>query len=232
MFVVPVEVDNPTRHVHFVLWTIVALNVATFAVSRVFFDYPQVLREYGLVPIEVSALTFLTSAFLHGGFIHLLGNMFFLWMFGDNVEDIVGPLLFLTSYAVCGAAASLAYLPLHPDSTVPLVGASGAISGIVGMYLFFFPRADAELCVYLFRWEVATFRVSILAAILVWFGEQVALAAIAEMTTLGQVVRVAFSAHVGGFLAGCAIGWVFVRMGFVRRYVSNGARHPLLGYVT
>lgn len=224
MFLVPIEGYNPTRHAHYVLRAVIGLNVAAFAGSWLWILFTRdtgLFSQFGFVPAHPSSLTLLTSMFLHGGLLHLLGNMFFLWIFGDNVEDVLGGPLFLGCYLLCGLAAVFAYYPFHAHSTVPLVGASGAISGVIGMYLVFFPKVRAELCIYLFRFELARFPVTIFAAVLAWLAEQVVLALLTEMTALGKLVPVAFSAHVGGFLAGCALGWGLRLLGLVRRYLEE-----------
>ena len=232
MFVLPVERDNPTRHRHYALWALIAANMVVFLPTWLLNDYLQIFQTYGLVPAQASLFTAGTSMFLHAGWMHLLGNMLFLMMFGDNIEDVVGPVAFLLAYLLGGFAAVFAYLPFHAASTVPLVGASGAISAVVGMYLVFFPYAKADLVIYFWRFEVTAIRTTIIGAIAAWFAEQVALMLFAEFTSLGQFVRVAFSAHVGGFLAGAACGLLFLALGYVSRYVGKGPRNPVFGYVS
>ena len=231
MFVIPLEVDNPTRHKPFVLIGIVLVNVTIFTIVKLLFDPHKIFLEYGFVPAHFSWLTIVSSMFLHGGVWHLLGNMVFLGMFGDNIEDVVGGLMMAIAYALCGLAATASYLAVHPGSTIPCVGASGAISGMAGMYLTFFPKTKTELCVYVFRWEVDRIPATAIGAIGTWFGEQAVLALVIELTALGGIVRVGFSAHVGGFLMGCLLGVLFLQLGFVRRYRTDGKRHWLLGHM-
>src|SRR5215510_14610193 len=206
MFILPIESDNPVRHRPYALYAIIAVNVVVFVLTFTPPPYVSVqealFRRYGFIPAEPSLATGVTSMFLHAGFAHLLGNMFFFWMFGDNVEDILGELFFLLSYFLCGAAATLGFLACHASSPVPLVGASGAISGIAGLYLVFFPRARAELVLYVWRWEIASVPTTTLAAVGVWFGEQTLLAVVTELTALKDYVNTAFLSHVGGFVAG------------------------------
>jgi membrane associated rhomboid family serine protease len=232
MFVLPVEEDNPTRHRHYALWALIAANTVVFLPTWLLTDHLQFFQTYGLVPAHPSLVTAYTSMFLHAGWMHLLGNMLFLMMFGDNIEDVIGPVLFLLAYFLGGFAAVFSYLPLHSASTIPLVGASGAISAVVGMYLVFFPYAKADLVIYFLRWEITAIPTTIIGAVAAWFAEQLALMLFAEFTSLGQFVRVAFSAHVGGFLAGAACGLLFVTLGYVRRYVANAPRNRVFGYVT
>jgi membrane associated rhomboid family serine protease len=232
VFVVPIERDNPTRHRHFVLWALIAANTLVFFPSWFLTDHVTFFRAYGFVPVEAAWTSVYTSMFVHGGWMHLVGNMVFLWMFGDNVEDVIGPFAFLAAYLLGGAAAVLAYFPFHASSTTPLVGASGAVSAVVGMYLVFFPHVKADLVIYFWRWEINTVPTTILGAVVAWFVEQLALMLIAEFTSLGQFVRVAFSAHVGGFLAGALLGSIFIALGYMHRYAASNARHWLFGYVT
>lgn len=151
-------------------------------------------------------------------------------MFGDNIEDVIGHFLFLVCYLLCGIAATFTYASFHPDSVVPLIGASGAVSGIVGMYLIFFPKVSADIVFFIFYWEIHRVRTTVLAAVGSWFAMQILLGLIVEATTLGEYIRVAFSAHIGGFLAGMILGFVFSRLGYVTRYFHSGRKHWLLGY--
>ena len=231
MFILPVEGDNPTRHRHYVVWTLIAVCFTVF-ITTLFQGREDFIYEWGYKPGQYSLLTVFTSMFVHGGHWHILGNMFWLWMFGDNIEDVLGHFLFLICYFLCGVGAILMYTQIHPGSMIPVVGASGAISGIAGMYLMFFPRVDAELVLFIFRWEVHSIRTTIYVAVGCWFLMQLALGILVESTSVGEVIRTAFSGHVGGFLTGTALGWIFVRMGFIKRYISCRKRHWLLGYAT
>jgi membrane associated rhomboid family serine protease len=149
---------------------------------------------------------FFTSMFLHGGWLHLLGNMWFLWIFGDNVEDTLGPVRYLFFYVICGLAAGLAHYLLGPASKLPTVGASGAIAGVLGAYVVLFPGARILTLVPL-GFFVRVMELPAIAVIGIWFLIQV----LSSVMTFGMTERggVAFSAHVGGFLAGMALVWVF-----------------------
>ncbi len=150
----------------------------------------------------VNLLTPLTSMFLHGGWGHLLGNALFLWVFGDNVEDVLGRLRFLLFYLVCGLAAAAAQIAIDPASPVPMVGASGAIAGVLGGYVRIFPHARVHML-------VPPFFVLPFPAWLVigwWFVLQL-LTALPQLSGIGVDTGVAVLAHVGGFVA----GWLLVR---------------------
>lgn len=231
MFVVPIERDNPTRHRQYALWALIVTNTLVFFPAWLLTDNLQFFQAYGFVPAQASWTNVYTSMFLHGGWMHLLGNMLFLWMFGDNVEDVIGPLCFLATYVLGGVVAVAVYFPFHASSAIPLVGASGAISAVVGMYLVFFPHTKADLVIYVGRWEINTIPMTIRGAVVAWFVEQLVLMLLAEFTNVSQFVRVAFSAHVGGFLAGVLFGLLFLAFGYMKRYSSSRRRHWLFGYV-
>jgi membrane associated rhomboid family serine protease len=162
---------------------------------------------FGLVPERFSWLNVLTSMFLHGGWMHLLGNMLFLWVFGDNVEDILGHWRFLLFYLLCGTAAALGQYAVSPDSRVPMVGASGAIAGVMGAYLVKFPHSRiVMLGWFLF---VFTFELPAYVVLVYWFIVQLfsGIGSIADAAS--QRGGVAFMAHASGFLAGAALIHVF-----------------------
>ena len=149
--------------------------------------------------------TLVTSMFLHGGWFHLLGNMLFLWVFGDNVEDVMGPLRFLLFYVLCGLGAAAAQIVTDPGSLVPMVGASGAIGGVMGAYAILFPRARVHLLLILVVY-VTTVSVPAILMLAYWFVLQL----VSGVGALGASGGgVAFWAHVGGFVAGVALVFVF-----------------------
>ncbi|MFW6085397.1 MAG: rhomboid family intramembrane serine protease, partial [Gemmatimonadota bacterium] len=144
--------------------------------------------------------TVLTSMFMHGSWMHLIGNMWFLWVFGNNIEDSMGHVRYVVFYLLCGALASAAHVLTNPGSGVPTVGASGAISGIMGAYLVLYPKVRVHTLVY-FGIFVRVIPMTALAVLGLWFGLQVLSGALASGTGAG----VAFWAHVGGFVAGVAL---------------------------
>jgi len=232
MFVYPEEVENPTRHDHYMLWIIIAACTASFLITLLMGTRETAL-QFGYIPATAEGSRIITSMFVHGGFLHLLGNMFFFWMFGDNVEDVIGSLPFMTCHLLAGVASIRVYDLLHPGSTIPLVGASGAISGVAGMYIVFFPTAAADLVFYFRSWEFGRFRTRVAYALGAWFGMQLILVLLVERTSLGESVRIAFSAHVGGFIAGIVLGSLFLLLGYMKRYkCKSDNRSWLLGYAT
>jgi membrane associated rhomboid family serine protease len=157
------------------------------------------------LPPEVAAvpasMTLLTSMFLHGGFMHLIGNMLYLWIFGNNIEDIMGHVRFIFFYVLCGIIAALSHAAIDPDSTVPMIGASGAISGVLGAYLLIYPRAHVLVLIPL---GFFTRLIYVPAGFVLglWFILQI----LSGGMSLGQEGGgVAFFAHVGGFVAGMAL---------------------------
>lgn len=149
-------------------------------------------------PVLAPPLTVLSSMFLHGGFAHLLGNMVFLWIFGNNVEDATGHLRFVVFYVACGVAAALSHVAAQPASTVPMVGASGAISGVLGAYFLLYPHARIVTLVFL-GFFAQTVRVPAFFFLGLWFVMQ-SLSGVASIGRAGG--GVAWFAHVGGFVAG------------------------------
>jgi membrane associated rhomboid family serine protease len=146
-------------------------------------------------------ITLFTSMFLHGGLMHLLGNMWFLWIFGDNIEDRLGKLLFPIFYIVCGLCAGILHIILLHDSTVPAIGASGAIAGVMGAYLFMFPRSSvATLAAFGFFFTTIHIPSAIFLGL--WFVLQF-------FGGLGGGAGIAFWAHVGGFIAGLVLAMIF-----------------------
>jgi membrane associated rhomboid family serine protease len=138
-----------------------------------------------------------TSMFLHGGWMHLLGNMLFLWIYGDNVEDVMGHARYLAFYLLCGIAAIFAQAVSAPDSPYPIIGASGAISGVLGAYLLLFPRARV-LTLVLLPFFFTTLRMPAMLLLLLWFAVQL----LSDLAAPDGAASVAFRAHIGGFLTG------------------------------
>ena len=195
---VPYADDTPKETVPFVTYALLFTNL--FVMVWLYYavdDWQEVFSTYGMVPAKVAAGrgwgSLITSMFLHGGLGHLCGNMLFLWIFGDNVEDRLGHLRFVVFYLVAGIVADLFFLALHAGGTTPVIGASGAISGVMGAYLVFFPRA---------RLRVLTPHTSATIAaawyVMAWFVLQVAYVYVELQGSVG----VAFSAHMAGFIAG------------------------------
>ncbi|MEE9343066.1 MAG: rhomboid family intramembrane serine protease [Gammaproteobacteria bacterium] len=141
--------------------------------------------------------TMFTSMFMHGGWMHLIGNMLFLWVFGNNIEDAMGHQRFILFYLLCGVAAVFAQALPDPTSTVPMIGASGAISGVLGAYLLLYPKAKVLVAIPL-GFILQTMRIPAGFVLAFWFGMQL----FSSYTSAGQEGGVAFGAHIGGFIAG------------------------------
>ncbi len=184
---------------------IVANAVAfLFELSLDPFSRNHLIALFGIVPDDFSYLSLVTSMFLHGGWMHIIGNMWFLWIFGDNVEDILGHAKFLLFYLLCGIAAGFAHVLLNPDSHLPTIGASGAIAGVMGAYLVKFPHARVLTLVPIFFF-LTTYELPAAFVLLYWF-------VIQFFSGVGEVAYshasrggTAWFAHVGGFLAGIAL---------------------------
>ncbi len=159
----------------------------------------EVLREFPEIPLP---LTIFSSMFLHGGFLHLFGNMLYLWIFGNNIEDTLGHLRFLLFYLVCGLVAGLAQVFSNPESTVPMIGASGAVAGVLGAYLLLFPGARILTLFFIFIF-IKFVRLPALVVLGFWFFIQLL------GVWGGSISNVAFFAHVGGFIAGLILVKIF-----------------------
>jgi membrane associated rhomboid family serine protease len=194
-------------------WLLIAANVLVFMLFEQDPRYEATVNEYGFVPASFSALTILTSMFLHGGFMHLLGNMWFLYLFGDNVENRCGPFKYLCAYLLCGVAGCFSHLFFFPDSTIPSIGASGAIFGVLGMYLFFFPANRVRI----FYWIiilVGRIAVPALWVIGLWFAMELFYSRL--QTVAGIESGIGHLAHSGGFVAGVLLAAFYLALGLVR----------------
>jgi membrane associated rhomboid family serine protease len=230
----PLRDDNPTLSRSVVTVGIVAVNVLVWAFVQGFGTEPALAKsvcELGAIPGELFGRvppgtsvplgpnlecvidpvadwrTPFTHMFLHGGWFHLVGNLWFLWVFGDNVEDAMGGARFAVFYVLCGLAAFLAQAATGPSSAIPMVGASGAIGGVMGAYARLYPRAPVHLLIIFFVWVDRT----VVPAFLMlgyWFVIQV-LGGIPALAS--EAGGVAFWAHVGGFLAGVVLVPVFTK---------------------
>lgn len=157
--------------------------------------------DAGCMVGESSWYTLFTSMFMHGGWFHIIGNMWFLWVFGDNVEDVTGPFRFLLLYLVAGLAAAVAQIATNPGSVVPMVGASGAIGGVMGAYLWLYPRIHIHTLIFL-GFFITTIAVPAWAMLGYWFLLQL----LGGLPALGDSGGgVAFWAHIGGFVAGLVL---------------------------
>ena len=205
---IPLRDSQPSYSKPFVTIALIAVNVLVFLyeISLDPFSLNHLMASYGLVPSQFQLTALATSMFLHGGWLHLLGNMWFLWIFGDNVEDRFGHLKFLIFYLLAGIAATFAQFALAPHSTVPNVGASGAIAGVLGAYILMFPQARVN--VLLGRQIVAMPALIVLG---MWIALQLVsgVGTIAYTDESANVGGVAYMAHIGGFAAGLLMAFLF-----------------------
>lgn len=196
----PIRDNVPAKSFPFVTWAVVAANAAVFyhelTLGRRLGPF---LDLHGLVPARPAFDDFVTSMFLHGGWTHVIGNLWTLWIFGDNVEDRLGHFRYLAFYLLCGLAAGAVQVLAQPGSSVPVIGASGAIAGVLGAYVFFFPKAKVTTVVPVFIFlhyaEIPAF-----LYLGIWFLTQV----YSGVVSIGGV---AWWAHVGGFLTGVWWAW-------------------------
>ena len=209
---IPLRDVIPSRSTPFVTIAIVVANAAAFAYQLSLGDRGQAfIFDYGLVPAEFSVPTLVTSMFLHGGLMHVGGNMLYLWIFGDNVEDRMGPARFLVFYLLCGTAAALAQTWMVPSSQVPMVGASGAIAGVMGAYFLMYPRSRIVTLIPIFIF-IQLVEVPAVVFLGIWFLIQfVSGVGTAMSPEAGITGGVAFWAHVAGFVAGLVAVPVFRR---------------------
>ena len=224
---IPLKDNVPSRTVPFITLILVALNVVVFVYQLSLQMSPEpgaqraaeeFIGEFGLTPCRLAGycrvpedapppvVTIFTSMFLHGGLLHLGGNMLYLWIFGDNVEDILGHVRFTVLYLVSGAAAAVAQTLVNPSSRVPMVGASGAVSGVLGAYLLLFPYATVlTLVIFGFFWRFI--RLPAVVVLGLWIVLQF-LSGYLSLGATGAEGGVAFFAHVGGFFVGLALLFV------------------------
>ena len=216
---IPLRDDIPTETFPFVTIFLIGLNSVLFVYQLSLGEAAgDLAAAFGAVPAEITRgieltpalplppeLTLFTSMFLHGGLLHLGGNMIFLWIFGNNVEDSVGHLRFLLFYLLCGLVAAGAHIVFNPESRLPMIGASGAVSGVLSAYFLLYPRARV-LTLILIGFFIQTVLVPAAFFIGLWFFIQF----VAGWSSLGsQKGGVAWFAHVGGFLAGIPLLLLF-----------------------
>src|SRR6266851_3137680 len=199
---IPLRDVVPSRTTPYITVTIIVLNVVAWLFEV---GLPDDVRQlfltvYGVVPADFDPFTLITSMFLHGGWMHIIGNMWYLWIFGDNVEDRVGHARFVFFYLFCGIVAGLGQIAIDPSSTLPTIGASGAIAGVMGEYFVLYPRSRVlTLLWFAFWWELIELPALILLGF--WFLMQLFNAG-AVAVTANTGGGVAFMAHVVGFITG------------------------------
>ena len=205
----PYKDDNPRILFPFVTYTIIGINSLVF-IYQYFILPPELLSHiistYALTPAAPSVITVFTSMFMHGGLMHIIFNMWFLWIFGDNIESVLGHKRYVLFYLLCGVGAALAQIQINTASQIPMVGASGAIAGVLGAYLIRFPRATVHVLVILIIF-ITFIRVPAMVVIGIWFLSNLT----AGLGTLGieETGGTAWFAHLGGFVSGVVLNQVF-----------------------
>jgi membrane associated rhomboid family serine protease len=201
----PIRDHNPSGRTPYVTYALMFANIGIFLSYAMYMSDDEVIYDiyntYALIPARIGAWNgfegLITSQFLHAGWMHLAGNMLFLWIYGDNIEDEMGHIPYLIFYLVCGVAAGLTQVAFEPSSRVPMVGASGAIAGVMGGYLLLYPKAKVDILIIF----VIFFRIFPIPAwilLVLWFGMQF-LGGIGADPNQGGT---AYWAHAGGFVAG------------------------------
>lgn len=204
---IPLADNNPTHRTPVLTWLTIALCLTAFAGQMLGpFGFEWSVQAYGLIPARLfgappavpgsaeAYATLFSSMFLHGGIMHIAGNMLYLWVFGDNIENDLGPVKFLLLYLLSGLAAAGAQILTGPMSPIPMIGASGAISGVLGAYLVLHPKQPITVLIP----NMGLTRLPALTVLGMWFGYQLLYGLMSDPSTGG----VAFWAHVGGFVAG------------------------------
>jgi membrane associated rhomboid family serine protease len=222
----PLKDDNPTNTFPFVTVGLILANCFVFY-HQLTLSLPagqKFVFQWGAIPYQIvhgevlygpglfpPVLTLFSSMFLHGGFLHLIGNMLYLWIFGNNIEDTLGHFRFLIFYLLVGLSAALVQVLSDPQSTTPMIGASGAVAGILGAYLLLFPQARILTLMFIFIF-IRMIRIPALIVLGFWFLVQLL------SITSGYETGVAFFAHIGGFVAGLILVKVFQPQKARRRY--------------
>ncbi len=209
--------DSSRRTVPYVTYGLIAANILIFVLEL--FSGDVFIEKWAFIPIRflanpfAASLTLFTSMFMHAGWAHLLGNMLYLWIFGDNVEDRFGHVKFLIFYLICGLAATFGQLIFNTGSTIPNLGASGAIAGVLGAYIVLFPQGKINV-----MQGQRAIQVPALIVIGLWFVLQF-FSGIGSLSTTADKGGVAYMAHIGGFLAGILLTFLF--RGSDRSKVTN-----------
>ncbi len=227
--VFPLEDDNPTTSKPYVTVGLMIACALVYLWQHLWLSatgMAQSIEAFGVVPAVLTGhqpqdpalallpppVTLVTSMFLHGGLLHLAGNMLFLWIFGNNVEDAMGHGRFVVFYLLCGLAAVIAQVLPNPASTVPMIGASGAISGVLGAYMLLYPRARVLLGLPIGFLIVSLGRFPAVWVLAAWFAMQLLMGGVSFSRPTGaDAGGIAFGAHVGGFVAGLLLVTLFKR---------------------
>lgn len=225
---IPISDRNPRRSIPFATLSIVVINIAVFVYELSLGPNVNLfIRNFGVVPSLIwqklgqgellSVIpVFITATFIHGGWLHVGGNMLYLWIFGDNIEDKLGHLRFFIFYILSGLAALGTYIYFSPDSTTPTIGASGAVAGILGAYLVLYPRARVSILIPLFIFFPVV-EVPAVIVLGIWFVTQ-----LFNGLSPGQMAApVAWWAHIGGFVAGALLVSLFKKRYSSKIYIGE-----------
>jgi len=214
----PIRDDNPQLNKPIATYIVISLNVISWVFLQGFGSTESInvsICQFGVIPSDVfsdqmggvracpttnSWLGLMSSMFIHGGWMHLLGNMWFLWVFGGNIEDSMGPIRFIIFYLLSGLCATAVQVGSDPSSMIPIVGASGAIAGVMGAYIMLFPKVKVHIFLFIFVFKIPAFAM---------LGYWAAIQLVGGLTSSSAGGGVAFWAHVGGFFAGSTLVWVF-----------------------
>ncbi len=222
----PIRDHNPSGRTPYVTYALIAANTLIFMSYFGLMDQPYALsalyETYALIPSRPSLSSYVTSMFLHAGIWHLLGNMLFLWIFGDNLEDEMGHAGFALFYVLSGVAAGVAHVALSQGSSIPTVGASGAIAGVMGGYLLLFPKARVDILLIIIIF-FRVFSVPAWAMLAIWFGIQLIGGTLSDPDAAG----VAYWAHAGGFVIGAILAVpTWIRVGGFAFWSKTHGRPP------
>jgi membrane associated rhomboid family serine protease len=214
---IPLRDENPTRTFSFVTFIIIIINVLIFIYElKLGNRLEATIMRFAVIPYNVThriidpqvILSLFSALFFHGSFFHLFGNMLYLWVFGNNIEDHLGHLRFIFFYFACGIFASIGHIVFALNSKTPLIGASGAISGVLGAYLILYPRARVlVLFPFFLFWRIV--KISAKWFLLLWIALQfINVSALQVSTDTAKEKGIAWFAHIGGFFAGIFLLWV------------------------
>lgn len=205
MLVIPIGDENPTRRFAFFNYAFIAISIFVWLFINFRQNFEEIVFLYGFIPGDISVDRLAAHMFMHVNFFHLAGNMLYLWIVGDNVEDVLGHFWFIVFYMTSGLAAAFTQTLIAPYHNMPMIGASGAIAGIIGFYLVFFPWRKIKFFYWIYL-AAGTFTMTAVWTILMWFGMQ--LLYVALLPSSGSGGGIAFWAHIGGFVYGVAVAGV------------------------
>lgn len=215
---IPLRDSQPSRTAPLVTIALIALNVAVFLHEVTLDDYSRnhFVSQYALIPGRLQLTDLVTSMFLHGGWLHLIGNMWFLWIYGDNIEDILGRSKYILFYLACGIAAAMVHVWFNPGSRIPTVGASGAIAGVMGAYMLKFPHSRIVTLIPIFIF-FTTVEIPAWIILVYWFVIQL-FSGVGNLAAAGNEGGIAWFAHIGGFVAGALLILMLPTKAAYRRY--------------